>query len=152
MILLHIYGLDQFVVGDASKELTKPIADLYEVEEDDVNFIATNNMVFHKGVEQTSWHILVEVEAPFGNEDAQDQLVELINNALGEVAINIEYIFKYYSIENHKLMLNEDYPRYLSEDNMVIFEEQNLEDLVEGEEDDEIYTGDIFANIPDLDK
>ena len=47
MITIEIYGLDQFVVGQLSKDMTHNLADLYEVSEDDINFIAPNNMVFY---------------------------------------------------------------------------------------------------------
>ena len=53
MINIYVYGLDQFVVGDISRELTSSLAKLYEVEEDEINFVAPHDMVFHKGVEQT---------------------------------------------------------------------------------------------------
>ena len=40
MITITIYGLDQFVVGQISRELTPLVAKLYEVSEEDVIFIA----------------------------------------------------------------------------------------------------------------
>ena len=49
MITITIYGLDQFVVGNLSRELTPLVAKLYEVDEDEVNFIAPQAMGFHKG-------------------------------------------------------------------------------------------------------
>ena len=59
MITVFIYGLDQFVVGRLSREMTPNLAKLYEVSEDEIIFVAPENMVFHKGVEQTSWNIII---------------------------------------------------------------------------------------------
>ena len=78
MINIFIYGLDQFVVGDVSRELTSLVAKLYEVEEDEVNFIAPNDMVFHNGVEQTSWRVIVEVRAPEEFDKFQNAAKDLI--------------------------------------------------------------------------
>ena len=61
MIYIKVVGLDQFIVGRISREYTDKIANLYEVSSDDVNFVSPNCMIFHKGVEQTSWHVLVNV-------------------------------------------------------------------------------------------
>ena len=47
MITITILGLDQYIVGRLSRELTSNLAKIYEVSEDDINFIAPNNMVFH---------------------------------------------------------------------------------------------------------
>ena len=64
MITVTIYGLDQFVVGRLSREMTPNLAKLYELSEDEILFVAPQNMVFHKGVEQTSWNVLIHVNAP----------------------------------------------------------------------------------------
>ena len=39
MIAIEIHGLDQFVVGTLSGELTPNIAKLYEVDEEEVIFV-----------------------------------------------------------------------------------------------------------------
>ena len=148
MITITIYGLDQFVVGRLSRELTPLISRLYEVSEEDVNFIAPEAMVFHKGTEQTSWNILIRVDAPLKVSVLQDQMAALLLNGIGEVAIHKTVDFYYYSQDNHYTKIDENYPRYLSEDNLVNLEgEQYDEELEEGEEEDQIYTGDIFAGI-----
>ena len=64
MITVTIYGLDQFVVGRLSREMTPNLAKLYELSEDEILFVAPENMVFHNGVEQTSWNIIIHVHAP----------------------------------------------------------------------------------------
>ena len=147
MITVNIYGLDQFVVGDVSIPLSKNLAKIYEISEDNINFISSNNMVFHQGVEQTSWRVIVELNVPKKLEVLQDQALEIINHYLSEVAINIETFFHYYSSDHHALHVNEDYPLYLEERNEVEIDSEYSEELEEGEGEDEIYTGDIFEGL-----
>lgn len=147
MITVNIYGLDQFVVGDVSVPLSKNLAKIYEVSEDDINFIASNNMVFHAGVEQTSWRVIVEVNVPKKLEVLQDQALEVINHYLKEVAINIETFFRYYSSDHHSLYINNEYALYLEEKPEMEFESEYSEEMEEGEGEDQIYTGDIFEDL-----
>ncbi|MBR0440093.1 MAG: hypothetical protein IJK27_05025 [Bacilli bacterium] len=147
MITITIYGLDQFVVGNLSRELTPLVAKLYEVSEDDVIFLAPQTMVFHKGTEQTSWNILIHVNAPKKVSVLQDQMSELMLHGIGDVAINVAVEFYYYSQDDRYEKINESYPRWLSDENLVSIDDEYPEDLEEGEEEDQIYTGDIFEGI-----
>lgn len=152
MINIYVYGLDQFVIGDESVELTKALAKLYEVSEDDINFIAPSDMVFHKGVEQTSWRVIVEVKAPEELERLQAQAKEVIIHYLSEIAIHIEITFFYYCRHDHFLHVNDSYPLYLTEANAVHFEDEFDGEYVEGDEEGEIFTGDIFEGVEGLEK
>lgn len=147
MITITIYGLDQFVVGNLSRELTPLVAKLYEVEEDEVNFIAPDAMMFHKGVEQTSWNILIRVNAPKKVSVLQDQMAQLMLHGIGEVAIHVAVEFYYYSQDDRYTKINSDYPRFISEENLVDVENDYPEDIEEGEEEDQIYTGDMFEGL-----
>lgn len=147
MITITIYGLDQFVVGNLSRELTPLVAKLYEVSEDDVIFLAPQTMVFHKGTEQTSWNILIHVNAPKKVSVLQDQMSKLMLHGIGDVAINVAVEFYYYSQDDRYEKINESYPRWLSDENLVSIDDEYPEDLEEGEEEDQIYTGDIFEGI-----
>ena len=147
MITITIYGLDQFVVGNLSRELTPLIAKLYEVDEDEVNFIAPQAMVFNKGVEQTSWNILIQVNAPKKVSVLEEQMSQLMLHGIGEVAIHVAVEFYYYSQDNRYTKINENYPRFIADDNLVDIDDDYPEDIEEGEGEDEIYTGDIFEGI-----
>ena len=148
MITITIYGLDQFVVGRLSRELTPLISKLYEVNEDEVSFIAPQVMMFHNGTEQTSWNILIHVHAPQKVAVLQDQMATLLLNGIGEVAIHKAVEFYYFHEDDRYTKINESYPRFITEENLVgIDEEEYPEDIEEGEEDDQIYTGDIFEGI-----
>ena len=147
MITVVIYGLDQFVVGRLSREMTPNLAKLYELSEDEIIFVAPENMVFHKGVEQTSWNIIIHVHAPKKVSVLQDQVARLILESIGDVAINKIIEFYYYSEDNRYSKLNESYPRFIAADNLVDVEEEDYEGMEEGEGEDDIFTGDIFEKF-----
>mgnify|MGYP006982724032 FL=1 len=63
MITISVLGLDQFVVGHYSKEHTANLAELFETDSDEINFYAPSSMIFHNGVEQTSWNVEIRVLA-----------------------------------------------------------------------------------------
>ena len=147
MITVIIYGLDQFVVGRLSREMTPNLAKLYELSEDEILFVAPNDMIFHKGVEQTSWNIIVHVHAPKKASVLQDQVAKLILESIGDVAINKILEFYYYSEDNRYCKFNESYPRFISADILIDVAEEDYEDKEEGEGDDDIFTGDIFQDF-----
>ena len=147
MITVTIYGLDQFVVGRLSREMTPNLAKLYELSEDEIIFVAPENMVFHKGVEQTSWNIIIHVHAPKRAALVEEQVAKFILETIGDVAINKVIEFYYYSEDNRYTKLNEAYPRFIAAENLVDIEEENYEDMEEGEGEDNIFTGDIFKDF-----
>ena len=147
MITVIIYGLDQFVVGRLSREMTPNLAKLYELSEDEILFVAPNDMIFHKGVEQTSWNIIVHVHAPKKASVLQDQVAKLILESIGDVAINKILEFYYYSEDNRYSKINETYPRFIAADNLINVADEDYEDKEEGDGDDDIFTGDIFQDF-----
>ena len=157
MITVIIYGLDQFVVGRLSRELTPNLAKLYETSEDEINFIAPQDMVFHAGVEQTSWNLIIHVHAPLKVSVLQDQVAKFLLEGIGDVAIHKTVEFYYYSQDNRFQKINPSYPRYLTSNELDDEEEyyQEGEECEchhdhEEEEDyneEDIYTGNIFEDF-----
>jgi len=148
MINIYVYGLDQFLVGDLSKEVTKNLAELMEVSEDDINFVAPNDMIFHKGVEQTSWRVIIEVKLPDAYTKIQNKIRDLLIHYVSQVAVHVEITFVYYFASEHYLQINQKYPLYLDEEEDME-EDIYSEEMKEGEGEDEIYTGDIFEGVLD---
>ena len=149
MITIVIYGLDQFVVGRLSREMTSNLAKLYELSEDEILFVAPENMVFHNGVEQTSWNIIIHVHAPKKVSVLEDQVAKLILESIGDVAIHKMLEFYYYSQDNRYSKFNEAYPRFIAADNLVDVADEDYEDKEEGDGEDDIFTGDIFKDFHD---
>ncbi len=141
MVTISIYGLDQYVVGHYSKEHTANIASLLEVDEADVVFYSPNAYVFHSGVEQTSWNTIVKVNAPEQCEKLEDKVANYIIKTLKEFSIHLVVEFSYYHKHHRYEFVNKEYPRFISEENVV-----NVEDE-EYQEGEEIYDGNMFEGF-----
>lgn len=141
MVTISIYGLDQYVVGHYSKEHTKNLASLFEVDDNDVVFYSPNAYVFHNGVEQTSWNTIVKINAPEQCEKLEDKVANYIIKTLKEFSIHLVVEFSYYHKHHRYEFVNKEYPRFISEENVV-----NVEDE-EYQEGEEIYDGNIFEGF-----
>lgn len=131
MITISILGLDQYVVGHYSKEHTKNIANLFEVGDEKISFYSPNAYMFHNGVEQTSWDTIVRINAPCKFKIFEEKVSKYLIQTLKEFTINLAIEFYYFEDENRHEYINTEYPRFLSEDNVVNVEEDTL---MEGEE------------------
>ena len=118
MITIQVLGLDQFVVGHYSKEHTDPLAALFEVDENDLVFYAPNSMIFHKGVEQTSWNTVVNVLCSNRFAPKEKEVAAYILRTLSEFSINVQVVFSYFKEGSEYDHVNPTYPRYLQEDNL----------------------------------
>ncbi len=145
MVTIIIYGLDSFLVGDLSKQLSENLAKIYEISEDDINFVSIDNIVYHKGVDQTSWNVIVVVKAPKKVMVVEGDVANIISTQIGDLAINLAIEFEYYSSEHRYERINKDYPRFVEEKNIVHIEED--EDEYNDDDDEEIYDGDIFEEF-----
>lgn len=171
MITIQILGLDQYVAGHYSKDNTANIANLLETEEDEIYFYSPyESMLFHNGVEQTSWNTLVIVRAPEKYEIFEERVADYILKTLSEFSINIELQFDYFHDHHSYSHVNPDYPRFLTEMNIAQEEEDHCEDGCDHDHDhdeadprdradldyddpNEIYLGDAFeGHQDDLDK
>ena len=132
MITISIYGLDQYTVGHYSKDHTKNIANLFEVDEEQICFYAPDAYVFHKGVEQTSWNTIVKINAPEYVEVNEGKVAKYIEETLKEFTINLFIEFYYYKKSRRYEHINKEYPRFIKEDNLVNVEEDESDELFEG--------------------
>ena len=139
MIIITIYGLDQYTVGHYSKYHSENLAQLFETTKENIAFVASDDYVFHNGVEQTSWQTLVKVEAPEKYEVLEDKAAMYLLKTLGEFSIHVRVVFDYFHSHHEHEFVNKGYPRYIKEDNLVNVEED--------EDDDELYEGNIFEGM-----
>ena len=138
MITICILGLDQYVIGHYSKDHTANLANLMEVTTDDVNFFAPDSMIFHNGVEQTSWNAIVIVKAPHRLEAVEAKIADYLIQTLSEFSINLEVEFEYFEEGHHYEHVNASYPRFIMEENLVDLESNSgEEDQNDSDEDDE---------------
>jgi len=140
MIKIIIYGIDQFIVERLSEDMSKDLANLCEVQEDDITFIAPSSMVFHKGMEQTSWNIYVEVVLPKKIEVLQESIGKYISGCLKDVSIHQTIVFNYYLQDHRMVFENSDYPKFITPKNVVSAEDNS-------DSDEEVFEGDIFKDF-----
>ena len=146
MITISILGLDQYLVGTYSEENTKKLADLYEVKPSEISFYSPNAFYFHEGFDQTSWNALVRIHAPQECEVLEDKVTAYLFKTLKNIAIHISVEYFYYDKKHRHIYINPDYPRFITEQNAVVVDEP-LED-----EEEDIYDGNIFAELDDRNK
>lgn len=127
MITISILGLDQFVVGHYSKEHSSNLANLYESDEALINFYSPNAMIFHHGVEQTSWNTIVIVRAPEKFKPFEKKIADYLLKTLSEVSINLEVEFEYFAPSSHYEHINHTYPRYIDESNIASESSEGVE-------------------------
>ena len=139
MVTISIYGLDQYTIGHYSKDHTKNLANLFEVDEDNISFYAPDAYVFHNGVEQTSWNAIVKVNAPEHCESNEKAIAKYLIETLKEFSVHLQVEFYYYHSHHHYEHINKEYPRFIKEDNLVNVEEE--------EYDGELYEGNIFEGF-----
>ena len=154
MITFLIYGLDQFVVGRLSRQLSQNLADIYETSEEQFAFIAPDTIVFHDGVEQTSWDIFVKINASKRYALVEEIVAKFLLEQLSYFAINVHLEFSYFDEERTYERINKEYPRFITEENIVNvdngahYQEEDDDDDEEGNEsEDELYDGDIFKDF-----
>ena len=161
MITIQILGLDQFVVGRYSRENTGSLAQLFHCGEDDISFYAPNAMMFHNGVEQTSWNIRVIVLAPSRFKESEKEVADYIGKTLSLFAINMDILFHYFEEENVHVYRNKEFPLFISSDEIkeqgmtMRFGEMPEEDEIEeseeerisGQSEGEVFVGDAFAGF-----
>ena len=149
MIIISIYGLDQFVVGRLSRELSENLADMYETSEDNFTFIANDDTVFHKGVEQTSWDTYVTVKANSRYSIIEDIVANFLLTQLSFYSINVTISFEYDDGAHTHQRINKEYPRFITDENIVNVEDEFEDEYGDDEQapGEEIFDGDIFQDF-----
>ena len=141
MITIQVLGLDQFVVGRYSRENSGGVAQVFECDEKEISFYAPNAMMFHNGVEQTSWNTLVVVLAPTKYKAVEAQAADFLMKSLSYFSINVEVVFQYFDESSHYVSINKEYPRFITSDEIrddgASMEFGDVPERMEGEEEDE---------------
>lgn len=137
MITIQILGLDQFVVGHYSKDHTDNLAQLYESDPSLLNFYAPNAMIFHAGVEQTSWNTLVIVRAPKKFKPMEKEVANYLLSTLCEFSINLEIEFEYFDSSSRYEKINGSYPRFLGADQIKVADISLSNEMPALDDDDE---------------
>lgn len=139
MITIQVLGLDEFVVGRYSRESTEALAQAFECNPDEISFFAPNSMVFHRGVEQTSWNTLVIVLAPNKYKAVEKVVADTIGQTLNLYSIHLQVVFRYFDENARYEYINKEYPRFLTEneirDDNASLQFGDVPEYMEGDED-----------------
>ena len=149
MVLISVYGLDPYCIGNYSKEHTEEIANLLECSKDEIHFVALEHYLFHDGVDQTSWNLLVNVKLDSKYRNLAKNLATYLLETVKLFGVHVTVKFEFTHDDDYLFSsLNEDYPRYLTDKNMVKVEEEVDED-VDITDEEQVYTGNIFKDFSD---
>ncbi len=102
--------------------------------------------MYHEGVDQTSWNTLIRIHAPRQFDQFEDKITTYLFKTLADIAINIAVEFYYYDQNNRHERINKEYPRFITDANVVEIEDKHEHD------DDELFDGNIFEGIEDIGK
>ena len=144
MVIISYTGLDLYLIGEFNGKIHSKVAEILKVSEDEVVFAAYDSFVFYKGHEQTSINLMIKVEMDESLKIYQEELATYLNQASKEYSLHSFVYFTYYQKENSYLSVNEDYPRYLTNENARTDEDYDQEKEYNEEE---IYTGNIFKDF-----
>lgn len=142
MIQILLKGVDEFLGAHIEKELTPNIAKICDVKNDDIYFISLHSIIYHQGVDQTSFHMIMQIELEEKYRKNENELVEYLLNASKKFAVHC-HIQINYSNGNVYERIDKSYPLFVTSSNQVEIEDDNEDD----NEEDEIYTGNIFEDF-----
>lgn len=153
MITISLLGMDAYEAISVTEKLHKKLVNIYGIEDDELEFFAPTSFIIHNGFEQTSFRLNVKVEAPFDEEDKEDEVKEAILEGLKDIAIHIRILFTYFEPEHEYMHIDDTYPLHMSESNTVKVDthdhEHDDEDDYE-EEYEEPYMGDIISEFDEF--
>ena len=152
MITVSLLGMDYYLAIEATAKLHNALLSIYRIKDEDLIFFAPDSFLIHDGIEQTSFRLNIKVEAPIGYEDKEREVRDFLFSAMKEYAIHILILFTYFEPEHEYLQIDETYPEYMTDKNMVKAEEahdhEHEEEVDEySEEYEEPYMGDIISEF-----
>lgn len=151
MVIINFSGLDIFLVGELNRKIHSRIAASYGLDDEDVIFQAADSFLFYKGSEQTSFNLLIKVEAPEDYEDVEETVASILMEASKDYSVHVRILFSYYDPTHYYERVNKDYPEYIEESPEVEVDDSDYDQ--EGEySDDDIYTGNMFEDMEEEDE
>lgn len=140
MITLTFYGLNMLALGDLSGILLTRLASKLKVDETSITIRAVESMIFYKGIDQTTWEVMVDIRLLESMKEYESSIVTLLHDVLKEQTIHVTCDFIYVSSASRIQVISKDYPRYISDDNQVLVGHTH-------ENTKDVFTGNIFQNV-----
>lgn len=146
MIILNLKGADVYLAGEIERAIVPSLSKLLGVNEDEILLHAEDGFIYHGGIEQTSYNLIVKVECGEKYAKNEREIANLILKVAKNYSIHTRLYFDYFNEESVYESINNDYPLYLSSSNMVDIDASE-DDETEGAE---IYDGNIFEEYEDV--
>lgn len=147
MITISFLGSEKYLDSNLCLRIQAGLAGIYETDQDEIMFYAPESFLIHGGVEQTSFQIFVEVEAPKGCVAVEKQAAAFLRKVLKEISVHSRLLFRYYEPEHEYIDIDSDYPRYMTADNTVKFSDESADEEESEEDEEEPYLGNAFAEV-----
>lgn len=138
MINIVLKGVDEFLGSSVEKAFTPEIAKILNVSQDEVVLTCLHSMIYHNGVDQTSYHMIVTFEMDRKYEQFQQKLIDYVFSVSKNFSVHCHINFSYLSTETFSC-IDSDYPLFVTESNEIVVEED--------ESEEEIYLGDMFVDF-----
>ncbi len=137
MVKIYMYGADEFLGRDISSMMSGRLAKIYQIKEEEILFIAVNSIIYHQGVDQTSYHLFFHVEAPSAFKKHEQEMKNYLLSASEDFSVHSHVEFHYEDNEVYS-RIDEEYPLFVTEKNSVV---------VEAADEDDEENIDIFSEI-----
>lgn len=152
MITVSLLGMDYYQAIEVTKKIHSRLVEIYRCKDEDLLFFAPESFLIHDGIEQTSFRLNIRVEAPDNYMDRESEVKEALFDALKDVAIHFRVLFTYFEPEHEYLKIDDTYPEYMTEKNVVKAEDEHDHDHEDSDDDyseeyEEPYMGDIIGEF-----
>lgn len=146
MINIVLKGVDEFLGADVEKVLLPKAAKVLQVSMDEVLLTCMHSMIYHGGLDQTSFHMIVTFEMEEKYRKFEKELIKCVFEVSKNFSVHSHVNFLYLTPTSSNI--DKEYPLYVTESNRVIIEDD--------ENEEEVYTGNMFSNfeeqLKELDK
>ena len=122
MINVILKGVDEFLGSHVESLLTPKIASICKVDNDDVVFTCVHSIIYHGGVDQTSYHMIITFELEDKFSSYEKELANFVLEASKNFAVHCHVSFSYLSKPYYQ-RIEKDYPLYVTMENEVAIEE-----------------------------
>ena len=141
MIHILLRGVDEFLGKHVETLITPQISKICHVENDEVLLTCLQSMIYHGGVDQTSYHMIVLVELDEKYRVYEKEIAEYLLKASKQFSVHAHVQFTYLNGGLYERIDN-TYPLFVTQSNSV---DVGVDD--DDDDDDDIYTGNIFADF-----
>lgn len=146
MIFINFTGLDMFLIGELNGKCHSKVAKAFGVSEDDLLFTASDSFVFYKGHEQTSFNLVIKVDAPNRYLKCEKEVSDVLFEACKEYSIHVRLLFSYYNESSYYESIDKKYCEFLEEEQDVVMDESNYDQDRDDYSDEDIYLGNVFED------